>query len=56
MSERLKFTRAQIRNAAIIAKEEGVSIRLLSDGSLYVLPTANEILNPQQDNKNIIRL
>lgn len=38
MTEKLKFTRAQMRNAAIVAKEEGVSITLAPDGSMSVLP------------------
>jgi hypothetical protein len=39
MTEKLRFTRAQIRNAAIIAKDEGVSIDLKPDGTLSIVPT-----------------
>ncbi|SFJ54280.1 hypothetical protein SAMN04515648_4509 [Phyllobacterium sp. CL33Tsu] len=39
MTEKLRFTRAQIRNAAIIAKDEGVQIELKPDGSLSIVPT-----------------
>lgn len=42
MTEKLKYTRAQIRNAAIVAKEEGVSIRIDSDGSITVSPSVND--------------
>lgn len=38
MTDRLRFTRAQIRTAAIIAKDEGVSIELKADGSLSIVP------------------
>lgn len=57
MTEKLKFTRAQMRSAAIIAKEEGVSITLTPDGSMSVLPviptdTAKILVEP----KGIVRL
>ena len=38
MTDKLRFTRAQIRTAAIIAKDEGVSIELKADGSLSIVP------------------
>lgn len=42
MTVRVAFTRAQIRSAAIIAKDEGVQIDLNPDGSLSIVPTVNE--------------
>lgn len=42
MTDKLRFTRAQIRNAAVIAKQEGVSIRIDADGSITVAPSAND--------------
>lgn len=38
MTDKLRFTRAQIRSAAIIAKDEGVNIELRPDGSLSIVP------------------
>ncbi|MHC1547799.1 hypothetical protein [Phyllobacterium sp. K27] len=38
MTEKLNWTRAQIRSAAIMAKEQNVAIRLNADGSLQVSP------------------
>lgn len=42
MTEKLKYSRAQIRNAPIVAKEEGVSIRIDTDGSITVSPSVND--------------
>jgi hypothetical protein len=38
MSKPLRFTKAEIVNAAKIAKEHGVAVKLDSDGSLMVFP------------------
>lgn len=38
MTDKLRFTRAQMRNAAIIAKDEGVCIQIHADGSMMVTP------------------
>lgn len=57
MTEKLKFSRAQIRNVAIVAKEEGVSITLKPDGSMSVLPvTHTDIYKIPVEPKGIIRL
>lgn len=55
--EKMRFTRAQIRNAAIVAKEQGVSVRLDIDGSLSVQPApATDAFPHLIDQKNIVRL
>lgn len=57
MSEKLKFTRAQMRSAAVIAKEEGVRITLAADGTLSVHPvSATEAAKLSAENNGIIRL
>lgn len=57
MTEKLKFTRAQMRNMAIIAKEEGVSVTLAPDGSLSVLPAAPvDHIKTSDEYKGVIRL
>lgn len=57
MSEKLKVTRAQMRSAAVIAKEEGVRITLAADGTLSVHPvTAAEATKLSAENNGIIRL
>lgn len=38
MTDKLRFTRAQIRTAAMVAKDEGVSIELRADGSMSIVP------------------
>jgi len=57
MTDKLRFTRAQIRTAAIIAKDEGVSIELKADGSLSIVPTipANHNQTPTIK-KEVVRL
>lgn len=57
LREKLKFTRAQIRTAAVIAKEQGVSVRLDADGSLSVQPAKQGDLHPLSvEQKSIVRL
>lgn len=57
MTEKLKFTRAQIRNMAIIAKEEGVNVILSPDGSLSVQPaTIQNSVKATNELKGVIRL
>ena len=55
--EKMRYTRAQIRSAAIIAKEQGVSVRLEADGSLSVQPAPLTDTYPLlSEQKNIVRL
>ncbi|MBX8811099.1 hypothetical protein HBA91_00495 [Ochrobactrum sp. MR34] len=55
--EKMRYTRAQIRSAAIIAKEQGVSVRLEADGSLSVQPAPLTDTYPHLiEHKNIVRL
>ncbi len=57
MTEKLKFTRAQMRNMAIIAKEEGVDVILSPDGSLSVKPASpHEFVKATTEQNGIIRL
>lgn len=57
LREKLKFTRAQIRTAAIIAKEQGVNVRLDADGSLSVQPaTPGNLLSLTTEERGIVRL
>lgn len=57
MTEKLKFTRAQIRNMAIIAKEEGVNVMLSHDGFLSVQPaTAHNLVKATNELKDVILL
>lgn len=52
MTDKLRFTRAQIRNAAVIAKDEGVRIKLDPDGSIFVFPDnhRHEMVDVSSDN------
>lgn len=43
MTAPLRFTRAEIANAARIAKEHGVAVKLDKDGSLIVIPDINKV-------------
>lgn len=43
MTAPLRFTRAEIANAARIAKEHNVAVKLDKDGSLIVIPDINKI-------------
>lgn len=56
MTEKLRFTRAQMRNMAIIAKEEGVSVTVKPDGSLSVLPVSPVPNDTTRTNQNDIVL
>lgn len=56
MTEKLRFTRAQMRNMAIIAKEEGVSVTVKPDGSLSVLPAPTVQNDTTRNNHNDIVL
>lgn len=57
MTDKLRFTRAQMRNAAIIAKDEGVCIQLQADGSLLVTPVIPANHNPDPVvKKQVVRL
>lgn len=57
MTEKLKFTRAQMRNMAIIAKEEGVAVILSPDGSLSVRPASpHDLVKATNEPKGVIRL
>lgn len=57
MTEKLRFTRAQMRNMAVIAKEEGVKIIIAPDGSLSVLPfIQTETSKMPIETKGIVRL
>lgn len=54
MTERVRFTRTQMRSMAKIAKEEGVSVTLKPDGSLSVLPASAASETRPADNPNMI--
>ncbi|MBB6262111.1 hypothetical protein FHS77_002679 [Paenochrobactrum gallinarii] len=56
MTEKLRFTRAQMRNMAIIAKEEGVSVTVKPDGSISVLPVSAAPNDATRNNHNDIVL
>lgn len=56
MTEKLRFTRAQMRNMAIIAKEEGVSVTVKPDGSISVLPVSAATNDATRNNHNDIVL
>lgn len=38
MTRPLRFTRSEIANAALVAKEHGVSVKLDRDGSILLIP------------------
>lgn len=38
MTRALRFTRSEIANAALVAKEHGVSVKLDRDGSILFIP------------------
>lgn len=42
MTEKLRFTRAQIRCVASIARTEGVGVKLNPDGSIVVFPDVHK--------------
>lgn len=41
MTRALRFSRAEIANAAKVAREHGVAVKLERDGSIVVLPDFN---------------
>lgn len=43
MSRALRFTRSELANAALIAREHGVSVKLDRDGSILVFPGAGKV-------------
>lgn len=58
MTEKLNWTRAQIRSAAIVAKEHNVAIKLNADGSLQVSPFNSSDTSPGMEHarKKVIRM
>lgn len=45
MTRALRFSRAEIANAALIAREHGVAVKLERDGSMIVFPDFNKKLS-----------
>lgn len=41
MTKAIRFTRAEIRNAAVIAREQGVAVTLKPDGSILIDPNGH---------------
>ncbi|MCG7508847.1 hypothetical protein [Mesorhizobium retamae] len=48
MTSRLNFTPAQMRAAAKVAKEFGVSVRLEPDGAVVVSPSSSEPISEDE--------
>lgn len=43
MTAKLQFTKPAIRNAAAIATQHGVAVKLAADGSLIIFPDAKSV-------------